>query len=312
MTVLAYAAVVLGVLIFATATAVRAVQYARSPMHLRWELYPVPHERPDRAAHGGSYFEQSEWWREPRRPSVRGELAVMLPEMLFLKALREFNRGLWLRSFPFHFGLYLVATAAAGVLTLAVITSAGGGAWLGRPAGKALVTLLGICGAAGLLLAVGGALALLVRRLRDPSLRSYSSAGDFFNLSCFIVAFTVLGVGYATRPDGSPGALGIVLGLLRWDSATPIPALLSAGVILSALLLAYIPLTHMSHFVGKYFTYHSVRWDDAPLTERRRMRTALSAHLAHRPTWSAGHIRAKGASTWADVAATNPSREDAP
>ena len=32
---------------------------------------------------------------------------------------------------------------------------------------------------------------------------------------------------------------------------------------LSALLAAYIPFTHMSHFVGKYFTYHAVRWDDA-------------------------------------------------
>ena len=32
--------------------------------------------------------------------------------------------------------------------------------------------------------------------------------------------------------------------------------------------LAYIPLTHMSHFVGKYFTYHAVRWDDAPLGDR--------------------------------------------
>jgi len=312
MTVFVYAVMALGVVIFVTATAARAVQYARSPMHLRWELYPVPHERPDRAAHGGSYFEQSEWWREARQPNFRGELAVMLREMLFLKALREFNRGLWLRSFPFHFGLYLVAAAAAGVLTLAVITIAGGGEWIGRPAGRALVTLVGACGAAGLLLAVGGALALLLRRLRDPSLLSYSSAGDFFNLSFFIVAFTVLGIGYATRPDGSPGALGIVLGLLRWNPAAPIPALLSAGVILSALLLAYIPLTHMSHFVGKYFTYHAVRWDDVPLTERRRMRTALSAHLAHRPTWAATHMRGRGDGTWKDVVATNPSRENAP
>lgn len=312
MTVLVYAVIVLGVVIFATATAVRAVHYARSPMHLRWELYPVPHERPDRASHGGSYFEQSEWWREPRRPNLLGELAVMLPEMLFLKALQEFNRGLWLRSFPFHFGLYLMAAAAAGVLAFSAITTAGGGEWLGRPAGKALVTLVGGCGAAGLLLALGGALALLLRRLRDPSLRSYSSAGDFFNLAFFVVVLSVLGIGYATRPGGSPGAVRIVLGLLTWDPAVAVPPLLAAGLILSSLLLAYIPLTHMSHFVGKYFTYHAVRWDDAPLAERRRMRTALAAHLAHRPTWSAAHMRAKGASTWGDVVATNPSREDAP
>ena len=33
----------------------------------------------------------------------------MVPEMLFLHGLRTFNRSLWYRSFPFHFGLYLLA-----------------------------------------------------------------------------------------------------------------------------------------------------------------------------------------------------------
>ena len=36
------------------------------------------------------------------------ELKVMVPESLFLVALREYNPKLWKWSFPFHFGLYLV------------------------------------------------------------------------------------------------------------------------------------------------------------------------------------------------------------
>ncbi len=312
MTVFVYAAIVFGVLAFAVGTAARAVQYARQPMHLRWELYPVPHERADRAAHGGSYFEQSEWWRQPRQRNLRGELAAMLPEMLRLKALREFNRGLWYRSFPFHLGLYLLAAAAVALLALAGATLGLGGAWPGGAFGRGCVTAVTAVGAAGLALAIAGACALLLRRIQDPALRAYSSPGDFFNLGFFIVALSALGLGWATRQDGTPGALAIAAGLLRWDLAVPIPALLGAGIVLSALLLAYIPLTHMSHFVGKYFTNHAVRWDDAPLGEARRLRTALAASLAHRPTWAASHMRGRGDGTWADVVATNPSREDGP
>ena len=33
----------------------------------------------------------------------------MVPEILFLVALKEHNAKMWTRSFPFHFGLYLVA-----------------------------------------------------------------------------------------------------------------------------------------------------------------------------------------------------------
>ena len=42
-----------------------------------------------------------------------GELKVMVPEILFLVALREHNNRLWTRSFPFHFGLYLVGGGTA-------------------------------------------------------------------------------------------------------------------------------------------------------------------------------------------------------
>jgi len=51
-----------GALVFAIACIVRAVSYARLPLHLRWELYPVPHQAKERARHGGSYFELENWW----------------------------------------------------------------------------------------------------------------------------------------------------------------------------------------------------------------------------------------------------------
>jgi len=49
MTALVYVVLVLSAVVFVAATVARAVMYARMPLHLRWELYPVPHEAPDRA-----------------------------------------------------------------------------------------------------------------------------------------------------------------------------------------------------------------------------------------------------------------------
>ena len=44
---------------------VKVVKVARMPMHLRWELYPVPHEIGHK--YGGSYYEELDWWTHPRR-----------------------------------------------------------------------------------------------------------------------------------------------------------------------------------------------------------------------------------------------------
>ena len=76
--------------------------------------------------------------------------------------------------------------------------------------------------------------------------------------------------------------------------------------LLAVVTLAYIPFTHMSHFVGKYFTYHAVRWDDSVNRRGGDIEQRLAEYLTYRPTWAAPHIKADGTKTWADVATTNP------
>jgi nitrate reductase gamma subunit len=307
LTVALYVLVCAAALTFVAASAARALKYARLPVHLRWELYPVPHEEPERARYGGSYFELSEWWRAPRRVSLAGDLKFMIPEMLFLRALRESNRPLWFRSFPFHFGLYLLATAAALLLTAALATIFG---WMAPT--EALSELARwsytTTGAVGLLMAGGGAIGLLHRRVVDPALKVSTTSGDIANLLFFVGALGLIGGAYLMRPPGSPGALAISIGLLTWDTTLAIPVPFGCGLAVSALLVAYIPLTHMSHFIAKYFTYHRVRWDDAPAADNRRMAAAMAAYLAYKPTWSAAHMGSDGAATWADIAASNPAR----
>ena len=305
MTALIYVVLVLSVVVFVAATVARAVMYARMPLHLRWELYPVPHEAPDRAAHGGSYFEQGDWWTHKERRNLAGELGAMVPEMLFLKALREFNLALWYRSFPFHFGLYLLIATVVLVLGAAVAILTVPAAMAGA-LGSVLSVAYRVTGVAGVTLALVGAVGLLHRRLTDETLRTYNTAGDIFNLSWFLVAFGVLAAGYALRPAGAPSTPALIAGLLTWDTTLEIPGLFAAGLLLSAVLAAYIPFTHMSHFVGKYFTYHAVRWDDAVNRRGGAIEHTLAEYLTYRPTWAAPHVKADGTKTWADVVTTNP------
>jgi len=308
MTIVVYAAICLGLAIFIIGCVGRAVQYAKLPIHLRWEVYPVPHEEPSRVAHGGSYFEDSDWWTKPRHRNLGGELRVMIPEILFLKGLWEFNRRLWLPSFLFHFGLYLLIGTAVLVgigsgLPLLVPSLAGGNLWI------ALAALYKITGYAGAILSVVGALLLLLRRATDQDLKNYTKPADFFNLIFFIVAFAVVAAGYVLRPSGSAGIGDVARGLFHFDAKVAVDGLFGTGLVLASALVAYIPFTHMAHFIAKYFTYHLVRWDDQPNVRGGSIEARVAQYLTYRPTWSAAHVGADGKKTWVDVATTNPTQE---
>jgi nitrate reductase gamma subunit len=310
MTIAIYLVVCTSLAVFVMATCVRAAWYARAPLHLRWELYPVPHEPPERAAHGGSHFEQSSASATPARPHHWGTLKALAAEVMTLKALREWNRPLWWRSFPFHAGLYLLIVAIPLVTAAAALTIWFPSLAAGWP-GSLLRTLSRLTGTAGLVLAPAGAAALLHRRLTDADLRRSTTTGDVFNLGAFVVSLTLLAAGFAFRPAGAPGPLALAVGLLSWDTALAVPPLTSGGLILSALLAAYIPFTHMSHFVGKYFTYHAVRWDDAANRPGGAIGKAMATYLTYRPTWAAPHVGADGTRTWADIAASTPPTDKA-
>jgi nitrate reductase gamma subunit len=300
-TVLSFLLIWLGLGVFAAASVARAVRYARAPVHLRWELYPVPHEAPERAAHGGSRYEEPEWWAKPPSKNLLGELAYMLPEMLLLAGLRQHNRRLWYRSYPFHLGLYLVAAAGALLGTGAMLDVAG--VPLGDRAAHVLTAACDLLGAAGVVLGTGGALALLHARLTDAKLAAYSAPADYFNLALFAGVLPLAGLGFLLEPAPS---LLVAARVVRFDTAAPLHPVLASGLALASLTAAYIPLTHMSHFVGKWFTYHNVRWDDGPDGERLRAR--MAEYLTYRPTWSAPHILADGTRSWRDVAGSNPTR----
>jgi len=249
----------------------------------------VPHETSPRAAHGGSYFEESEWWTKPRRVNRTGEVAVMAREILLLETVRKAKPSLWWRSQIFHSGVFLVLAAICCDYLTAVAAPMG---------------ILGhITGYLGLLLILAGSLALLWRRIADSELGDYTHAADFAQLVALTIAALLLLAG-SLRPD-APSVRQFSRAAIFFDTNLQVPALLAAGILVTAALIAYIPFSRMAHFIGKYFSYHAVRWDDAP-NRGGKLSRVLANNLALKPTWAASHIVADGTKTWAEIAAENP------
>lgn len=289
----------LGILVFVVIVARKAIRYASAPMHLRWEIYPVPHEVGK--SYGGSYMEETDWWKKPRETTLIGELGAMIPEMLFLVALLHHNKKMWALSFPFHGGLYLsigfvLLLLLGGVVqALGVPVTAGPDALL-----FILYWLTIIVGVLGMIAVVLGALGLLAMRTFGEEMRRYSTPADYFNL-IFILLIAASGlVAWLTVDLSFDQLRSFVQGLVSLNPAAAINPLIGAEVVLLALFLIYMPFTHMTHFVGKYFTYHAVRWDDTPNFGGVAYEKQLQALLTRKVSWSAPHVGS--GRSWVEVA----------
>jgi nitrate reductase gamma subunit len=301
--------------VFVLAAGYRICRQMSLPIHVRWEIYPVQTETAAKAAYGGSYLEEIDWWKKKQEKSLLNELAYMVPEILFIRGLWKENRGLWWVSFPFHFGLYLMIATFALALLHAGLTLRGAAAFAAGSGLRALLDgLIVILGWGGLLLGTIGSLGLLYRRWTDRELRDYSSPADYFNLLVILLFFLSALVSVLSGDPLLEGAKAYALGLLTGgrSSAPYLPGQSAPGVVAivsASLLVAYIPLTHMSHMVMKYFLYHDVKWDDAPNRRGGRIEKAVLKNLGLRPTWGAKHVGADGRKSWLDIASSAPKEE---
>jgi nitrate reductase gamma subunit len=283
--------------VFAIALVAKSIRIARMPVHLRWELAPVPKER-TRGRYGGSYLEEYEWWRKPREESRVTEIAYMLKEILLLKALWEHRRSLWWFSYPFHLGLYFLI-AAAGLALAGGLAAA-----VGIPGPGWGLTALGIpwLAGAGYVLGAVGALGLLGRRLADARLRVVTTPVAFFNLVLLAALFVTGGLSVVTVEAFPARVHELSAALVTAGPVPELPAILATHWTLALVFLAYLPFSQMMHFVAKYFTYHQVRWDDRPLEVGGAMEREVIELLSQPVGWAAAHVGADGRKSWVDVA----------
>lgn len=300
-------------IVFTVAVVGKSMVWARLPMHVRWELYPVAHESPEKAKYGGSFMEESDWWHKPRQVSTWGKVKAMASEIFLLLAVRQNNRSLWRRTFPFHFGLYLTVGAAGLAIGRGIVGTHVPGILEGE-LGQALRLAVTVPGVLGFGLGTVGAVALLHRRLTVPALRSYTRPADIFNLVLFVVSFGCALCTFVLVDRKADKALLFAANLASFHMvALPgegLEVILPAATIaLLSFLVAYVPLTHMSHFVVKYFAYHAIRWNDAPNLPGGPEEAVINRLLANHVNWAAEHIRSGGKKTWAEVALENPAKD---
>ena len=285
--------------VFVVVFVVRALKMARMPVHLRWELAPVPHEK-GKSRYGGSYLEDYEWWTKPREKSLASELIYMFLEIVFLKALWEHRRQLWWFSFPLHFGLYLL------IVTLAIVVLAALAGLVGLTIADwaPLQIVVSILAIVGYIMGAVGAIGLLLTRLFSSRMKGFTSTAALFNL---LLLFAVFISGINARLDSGTYAVDIVsfataVFTANTELAAQMPGLMVVHVLLTLVFMAYLPFSQMMHFVAKYFTYHEVRWNDEPLVPGGRMEKEVLELLSQPVTWSGAHLNADGKKNWVDIA----------
>lgn len=278
---------------------IRVIKYASAPLSMRWELYPVPHER-GRAEYGGSYLEELNWWTKPRKSDTFNELKEMFEEIFLLKGVFKNNKKVWLWSYPFHLGMYfsigwLCLLLLGAVMSAFGMTIAATGGTIGQ-----IVHYLTIpFGYAGLGLSAIGAFGLFIWRMSDSEQRAFNTFTDYFNL---VLVFGVTGLALIAQAVADPSFVAVrafMASLVTFSAAPAMATLITLEIILVSLVVMYIPLTRMSHFVAKYFLYHAVRWNDEANERGSKIEKRILELLQEKVGWSAPHI--KTGETWAEV-----------
>ena len=283
----------------------KTIKIARMPVHLRWELYPIPHEK-GRAHYGGSYYEEPDWWKKPEKISRIGELKEIVREIFFIRTLYHNNRGLWYFSWPFHLGLYSLATL--GLLIIAGIVVQSGGVDASSVSRKVISMLTVLSGAMGWVLGSVGALGLLLMRTLKIEYRRFSVRADYFNLLLLLAVF-LSGLAAWLTVDRSFSQLREFAGtIITFRFSAELPAAVHFELIFAGLFLIYLPFSNMTHFVAKFFTFHRVRWDDKPNKAGGKIESQVIESLSGPLSWSAKHMQS--GESWADTASGKLTTEE--
>jgi nitrate reductase gamma subunit len=303
MTTLVYLVAYAGTLACAGVIALKALRYMKKPMHVRWELYPVPHEPGERGVYGGSYLEDADWWKEKRASSFIAGMKALLIELLFLHSTFEHNTKLWYRTYPFHCGLYLLLGGILFTLiaALAELMDVEPGIFL-----TAVGNIVQVLSCVGFLAIIGGACALLYRRLHQEDLRKYSTREHYMHLGAFILLGLSGLLAWLCNPSFFELGRTFMANMLTFRFTAPDSCAFTLYLLLGFLMAAYVPATHMGHFFMKAFLYHDIRWGDEPSRDNPNTRERIKSALGFHVSWQAPHIKGDGRKTWAEVATTNP------
>jgi len=293
-------------LVFVIAFGLKLLKFAKMPLHVRWEIYPIPHEG---RSWGGSSFEEVDQWTKPRHKNFVEQFKFMVPEIFLIRALYEHNRPLWYWSFPFHAGLYL-GIGGLILFVLSAVLELAGAASISSGAFSALVLGTRVLAFVAFISGTIGAVGLVVKRASDPVFAQTSSGTDYLNL-VWLGAIFVSGLLVWTTDPEMAVSRQFLVGLLSFEGSSATLSLVQVvNLLLFAGFVAYFPFTHMTHMITKYFMWDKVKWDDRPNRDDPQMDAKIREYLSYPVSWSATHVAGEGRKSWAEVATTNPWAKD--
>ena len=287
---------------------VKIVKYFRMPLHLRWELYPVPHEK--NSQYGGSYMEEPEWWTKPRSRKRRRNLVDMLKRYFLFNEYFRKTLGYWFGLYPWHIGFYLIVCFhALAFLGALIIFTTGISIASASPnvIGVILYYLTIVVAGVSFILGTIGSIGLLIKRLIDRALRSYASPVNYFNYLFFLVVFVSGLVSWLFFDLSLSVYRTFWVGLITFEHAE-VEAATYAHIILFSLFLIYLPFTRSTHYITKILAFFSIRWDDKPNLKGSKVEGEVKKLLNQPVSWSAAHIQT--GSTWGEIAKGLPEDSD--
>jgi len=282
------------------AYAYKVSKIARMPLHLRWEIYPIPHEKGYQ--HGGSYFEEPEWWNKPQEKNTFRSVLYLLKEYFLFKGYFLKKRTYWLSLYPWHVGFYLIVFfhiltffGALAMVTGDIAVSSMSASGLG--VGLYYVTL--IVAVASFILGSIGSIGMLVARLANKDLKDFASPMNYFNYVFFLVVFLSGLFAWVFFDPTLSAYREFWAGLITFEY-TGIEAATYTHVMLFSLFLIYLPFTRSTHYITILFAYFGVLWGDKPNRRGGEMEKDIKELLGKPVHWSAPHIQT--GKKWSEVA----------
>ena len=278
---------------------IKVVGWLRLPPHIRWDLYPVIHEKNYR--YGGSYYEQQEWWTKPRPKNRLRSLWYSLKDNFYMGKYYKKNPLYWLFLLPWHLGFILIITFHILCFFAAVTMLAGLniGAASGQLAGVVFYYLLLVTGGVAFVTGTFGSIGMPIIRLTDRSLRKYSMPMNFFNYIFFLIVYgSGLFAWLALDPTlDEYRTYWLALITLSPPHLHPMTLL---HIVLFDIFLIYLPFTRSTHYITRILAYFFIRWDDEPNLPGSVLEKEIGGLLERKVSWEGKHIPA--GKSWAEAA----------
>jgi nitrate reductase gamma subunit len=264
----------------------RSIKYALMPVHLRWELYPVPHEG---NKYGGSYFEEPEWWTKPRKKSFIKDVLFIVKDYLTFFQYFRLNRAYWVVLYMWHVGFYLIV-AFHGLVAIGALATIGG-VEISSSSSNFLYYLTIVTGVAGFGLGCLGSIGVFIQRLMDRDLNAFATSKNFFSYVFYFFVFLSGLIAWAGFDTNFAVYREFYHAVFTLDMAVHVDAALVSHAVLFAMFLFYMPTTQAMHYATKFFAYFAVRWNDNPNFRGSKLEPKILDLLKQPVSWSAPHIQ---------------------